>query len=132
MSRTQVGSHVSYKHPAGSNQHPTDSNDACSQPIMDASLLVVSSFIIRSFIWNNCSRKQNIFLLCWNNCSRRLHHFFYYPYYIGTIILEGRIIYYYVGTIFPASKNCSASKKYSTKNIMQMESCFENFIVRNR
>jgi len=72
-----MGSRTSHK-PADPNQHTTGQNHACSRSMKGCN--IISGFFfyfLHSFIWNNCSRRQNIFLLCWKYCSRRLHHFYY-------------------------------------------------------
>ena len=73
-----MGSRTSHK-PADPNQHTTGQNHACSRSMKGCN--IISGFFfyfLHSFIWNNCSRRQNIFLLCWKYCSRRLHNFLLY------------------------------------------------------
>ena len=77
-SRARMGSRTSHK-PADPNQHTTGQNHACSRSMKGCN--TISGFFfyfLHSFIWNNCSRRQNICLLCWKYCSRRLHHFLLY------------------------------------------------------
>ena len=79
-----MGSRTSHK-PADPNQHTTGQNRACSRSMKGCN--IISGFFfyfLHSFIWNNCSRRQNIF------------------YYVGNIVPEGSTIFYYIGIIIQA------------------------------